>query len=116
VHGQVHGGAAQGIGQALLECVAVEPAGGQLLSGSFMDYAVPRADDLPPFHAETDESQPLAHSLTGAKGCGESGAVGAPAALASAVLDALSPLGVQDLELPLTAPRLWAAMERAAGE
>ena len=115
VHGQVHGGLAQGIGQTLLECVAVDAASGQVLSGSFMDYALPRADDLPSFHAEMDQSQPFPHNLIGAKGCGESGAVGAPAALASAVLDALAPLGVKDLELPLTAARIWAAIAGAAG-
>jgi aerobic carbon-monoxide dehydrogenase large subunit len=112
VHGQVHGGAAQGSGQALQEWVAVD-ADGQLLGASFMDYAVPRADDLPCFHAETDEGQPYPHNLTGAKGCGESGAVGAPAAIAAAVRHALTPLGVNDIAMPFTPARLWTAISAA---
>ena len=111
VEGQLHGGLAQGIGQALHERTVYEE--GQLLSASFMDYAVPRADDLPSFVSETDESQPCTHNPLGAKGCGESGAIGAPAAVVSALLDALAPLGVTDLEMPATAYRVWEAMRRA---
>ena len=107
VEGQVHGGLAQGIGQALAERTVYEE--GQLLSASFMDYALPRAADLPGFHSETDESQPCTHNPLGAKGCGEAGAIGAPAAVMSALLDAL---GVSDLEMPATPHRVWQAIIR----
>ena len=90
VEGQIHGGVAQGLGQALREN-CIYDASGQLLSGSFMDYALPRAGDLPLIKSEFDESQPCAHNPLGAKGCGEAGAIAAPAAIVSAVLDALSP-------------------------
>lgn len=110
VEGQIHGGLAQGIGQALAERAVY--AEGQLLSASFMDYALPRATDLPSFECETDESQPCTHNPLGAKGCGESGAIGAPAALVSALLDALAPLGVTDLEMPATPHRVWRAIMR----
>jgi len=105
VEGQVHGGLAQGIGQALAERTVYDA--GQLLSGSFMDYALPRAGDLPRFHSETDESQPCTHNPLGAKGCGEAGAIGAPPAVMNALLDAL---GVADLEMPATPHRLWQAI------
>jgi carbon-monoxide dehydrogenase large subunit len=106
VHGQIHGGVAQGIGQALLErCAWDEHA--QLRTGSFLDYAIPRADLLPPMVVECDESQPCTHNPLGAKGCGEAGAIAAPAALVSAALDALAPLGVTDLEMPLTSEQIW---------
>jgi carbon-monoxide dehydrogenase large subunit len=108
VEGQLHGGLAQGIGQALAERTVYKQ--GQLLSASFMDYALPRAADLPRFHSETDESQPCTHNPLGAKGCGESGAIGAPAAVMSALLDAL---GIEDLEMPATPHRLWRAIMRA---
>ena len=91
VEGQVHGGLAQGIGQAMAERTVYDD--GQLLSGSFMDYALPRASDLPTMSCETDESQPCTHNPLGAKGCGESGAIGAPAAVMSALLDALGARG-----------------------
>ena len=110
VEGQLHGGLAQGIGQALHERTVYEE--GQLLSASFMDYAVPRADELPRFVSETDESQPCTHNPLGAKGCGESGAIGAPAAVVSALLDALAPLGVTDIEMPATPHRVWRAIMR----
>jgi len=113
VEGQVHGGLAQGIGQALREACAYDEATGQLLSGSLLDYAVPRAGDLPAFVAETDESQPCTHNPLGAKGCGESGAIGAPAAVTSAILDALAPLGVRDLDMPATAEQVWRAIQDA---
>jgi carbon-monoxide dehydrogenase large subunit len=113
VEGQVHGGLAQGIGQALAETTAYDRDSGQLLSGSLMDYAVPRADDLPGFVTETDESQPCTHNPLGAKGCGESGTIGAPPAVMSAVLDALGPLGVADLEMPATPERVWRAIRAA---
>jgi carbon-monoxide dehydrogenase large subunit len=110
VEGQLHGGLAQGIGQALAERTVYEE--GQLLSASFMDYAVPRATDLPAFVSELDETQPCTHNPLGAKGCGESGAIGAPAAVMSALLDALAPLGVKDLEMPATPHRIWQAIMR----
>ena len=113
VDGQVHGGLAQGIGQALMESCAYDSESGQLLSGSFMDYTMPRADDLPSFVSELDESQPCTHNPLGVKGCGESGTIGAPAALVGAILDALGPLGVTDIEMPATPQRIWQAIESA---
>jgi aerobic carbon-monoxide dehydrogenase large subunit len=109
VDGQVHGGVAQGLGQALCE-LCLYDADGQLLSGSFMDYALPRAADLPAIESELDESQPCTHNPLGAKGCGEAGAIAAPAAIVSAVLDALSPLGVTDIDMPLTPEAVWRAI------
>ncbi|HZQ73965.1 MAG TPA: xanthine dehydrogenase family protein molybdopterin-binding subunit [Burkholderiales bacterium] len=113
VHGQVHGGLAQGIGQALCERTVYDE--GQLLSGSFMDYALLRAADLPQFVTELDEGQPCTHNPLGAKGCGESGTIGAPAAVVGALLDALAPLGVRELEMPATPHRVWQAIMRARG-
>ena len=110
VEGQLHGGLAQGIGQVMAERTVYQE--GQLLSASFMDYAIPRASDLPAFHSELDESQPCTHNPLGAKGCGESGAIGAPAAVMSALLDALTPLGVKDLEMPATPHCIWRAIMR----
>jgi aerobic carbon-monoxide dehydrogenase large subunit len=111
VEGQVHGGLAQGLGQAMLERCVYED--GQLLSASFLDYAMPRADDLPNFASSFDERQPCTHNPLGAKGAGESGTIGAPAALVSAVLDALAPLGVADIEMPLTPERVWRKIRAA---
>jgi len=112
VEGQIHGGLAQGIGQAMLEHCAYDEAG-QLLTGSFMDYAIARADDLPDFVSECDESQPCTHNPLGAKGCGEAGSIGSPAALVGAALDALAHLGVDDLEMPLTPQRVWQTIRDA---
>jgi aerobic carbon-monoxide dehydrogenase large subunit len=106
VEAQIHGGIAQGLGQALLEH-CVYDAGGQPVCGSFMDYALARADDLPSFVTECDESQPCTHNPLGAKGCGEAGAIGAPAAVIGAALDALAPLGITDLDMPLTSEQVW---------
>ena len=112
VEGQIHGGVAQGLGQAMLEhCVYDQE--GQLLAGSFMDYAIPRAEDMPDMVSELDESQPCTHNPLGAKGCGEAGSIGAPAAIVCAVLDALRPLGVNDIEMPLTPERVWQAIQFA---
>jgi len=86
---------------------------GQLLSGSFMDYGLPRAADLQAITSELDESQPCTHNPLGAKGCGEAGAIAAPAAIISAVLDALSPLGVTDIDMPLTPEAVWRAIRAA---
>ena len=106
VEGQVHGGIAQGIGQALLEgCVYDEY--GQLLTGSFMDYCLPRADDLPNFSVDMTVT-PCTHNPLGVKGCGEAGAIGAPAAVMNAVTDAL---GVVDLPMPATSERVWRAAQ-----
>jgi carbon-monoxide dehydrogenase large subunit len=110
VEGQLHGGVAQGLGQALAERTVYEE--GQLLSASFMDYALPRAADLPFFESELDESQPCTHNPIGAKGCGESGTIAAPAAVIGAILDALASLGVNDLEMPATPHRVWQAIMR----
>jgi aerobic carbon-monoxide dehydrogenase large subunit len=112
VEGQIHGGVAQGLGQALHEH-CIYDASGQLLSGSFMDYSLPRAGDLPHIESELDESQPCTHNPLGAKGCGEAGAIAAPAAIASAVLDALAPLGVTEIDMPLTPESVWRAMASA---
>jgi len=113
VNAQIHGGLAQGIGQALTESAAYDPDSGQILAGSFLDYGMPRADDFIAFEGELDESQPCTHNPLGAKGCGESGSIGSPAALVSAVLDALAPLGVTDIELPLTPLRVWKTIRDA---
>ena len=112
VEGQVHGGLAQGIGQALLERCVYDKDSGQLLTGSYMDYAMPRADDLPSFKVETRVT-PCTHNPLGAKGCGEAGAIGAPAALMNAVHDALSGAGVKHLDMPATPHRVWAALQAA---
>ena len=110
VEGQIHGGLAQGIGQALSEICQYDSVSGQILTGSFMDYAVPRASDLLDFVSELDESQPCTHNPLGAKGCGESGTIGAPAAVIGAILHALAPLGIHDLEMPATSSRVWRAI------
>src|SRR5437588_191750 len=112
VHGQLHGGIAQGAGQALLERCAYD-GDGQLVSGSFMDYPLPRADDLPCFVSQCDESQPCTHNPLGAKGCGEAGAIAAPAAVMSAALDALAPLGITHLAMPLTCEQVWRKIREA---
>ena len=87
-----------------------------MIAGSFMDYAIARADDLPDFITECDESQPCTHNPLGAKGCGEAGSIGAPAALVGAALDALGHLGLTDLEMPLTPERVWQAIRSAPGK
>jgi carbon-monoxide dehydrogenase large subunit len=108
VRGQVHGGLAQGIAQALLEEV-VYARDGQLLTGTLMDYAVPRADDLPSFN--TDETvTPTPHNPMGAKGIGEAATIGSTPAVVNAVVDALRPLGVKHLDMPLRAERVWRAI------
>jgi aerobic carbon-monoxide dehydrogenase large subunit len=112
VEGQVHGGLAQGLGQALLESCVYDPESGQLLSGSYMDYAMPRADDLPTFKVGTKVT-PCTHNPLGAKGCGEAGAIGAPAALMNAVHDALSAVGVKHIDMPASPHRVWQAIRAA---
>jgi carbon-monoxide dehydrogenase large subunit len=113
VAGQVHGAIAQGIGQAMFESAVYDRETGQLYTGSFMDYAIPRADVLPDFTSETDESQPCTHNPLGAKGCGEAGTIGAPAAITSAMHDALAPFGVTDIEMPFTSEKVWRAVREA---
>jgi carbon-monoxide dehydrogenase large subunit len=112
VAGQVHGGIAQAVGQALMEQVVYDGEG-QLLTGSFMDYALPRADDLPPIKTHTDESQPCRINPLGAKGVGELGTVGATPTVINAIVDALRPLGVNDIEMPATPERVWRAIRDA---
>ena len=109
VEGQIHGGVAQGIGQALYEQVIYEP-GGQLVTGSLMDYCLPRADQLPPMKAVFDESVPCKTNLLGVKGCGEIGTIGAVPAVVHAVVDALRERGVTHLEMPLTPEKVWRAL------
>ncbi|MEL6316771.1 MAG: xanthine dehydrogenase family protein molybdopterin-binding subunit, partial [Pseudomonadota bacterium] len=114
--GQVHGGVAQGLGQALMEAAVSDPETGQPLAGSFMDYAMPRADDMPFLSSRFDESAPTPTNPMGVKGCGEAGAVGATPAVALAALDALSRAGAADvdaLHMPLTPSAVWAALEAA---
>ncbi len=112
VEGQVHGGLTQGIGQAMLESCVYDQESGQLLTGSLMDYALPRADDVPSFKVATKVT-PCTHNPLGAKGCGEAGAIGAPAALMNAVLDALSTTGVKHLDMPASPHRVWQAIQSA---
>ena len=112
VEGQVHGGLVQGIGQALLENCVYDKDTGQLLTGSFMDYAMPRADDFPEFklgHVCT----PCTHNPLGTKGCGEAGAIGTPPAVINAVLDALKSVGVTDFDMPASPARVWEAIQAA---
>ena len=112
VEGQVHGGLAQGIGQALMENCVYDRETGQLLTGSFMDYAMPRADDFPEFKIGT-VCTPCTHNPIGAKGCGEAGAIGSPPAVINAVLDALSGMGVKNLDMPASPSRVWEAIQTA---
>jgi carbon-monoxide dehydrogenase large subunit len=111
VEGQVQGGVAQGIGQALLES-AIYDRSGQLLSGSFMDYTMPRADDLPNFRVSTENTM-CTHNPLGSKGCGEVGAIGSPPAVINAVVDALKEYGVRHLDMPATGPKLWSIIQAA---
>ena len=116
VTGQVHGGVAQGIGQALYEGVAYSEEG-QLLTASYQDYCVPRADDIPPIAVTLDDSAPCRTNPLGAKGCGESGAIGGPPCVTNGVMDALSELGIKQLNTPLTPAKVWQAIRdaKAAG-
>jgi carbon-monoxide dehydrogenase large subunit len=111
LEGQLHGGIAQGIAQALWEEI-VHDEHGQCLTGTLMDYAVPRADALPSFELDRIETPTPVNPL-GAKGVGEAGAVGAPAAIVNAVLDALAPFGIPTLDMPLRPDRIWAALRAA---
>jgi carbon-monoxide dehydrogenase large subunit len=108
VDGQIHGGLAQGIGQAMFEEVLYDDDG-QLVNASYMDYTMPRADDLPMF--ETDRTvTPCPHNPLGVKGAGEAGCIGATPAVVNAVMDALHPFGIKDLVMPMTPERVWRAI------
>ncbi len=111
--GQVMGGAAQGIGQALMEQIVYDPSSGQLVSGSLMDYALPRADDMPRMDLAFYEGAPTAKNPLGVKGSGEAGCCGAPPAIVNAVLDALKDDGVLHIEMPLTPEKVWRAISEA---
>jgi carbon-monoxide dehydrogenase large subunit len=114
VEGQVQGGIAQGAGQALWEQVAYDEESGQLLTGSLMDYCVPRADQFPPMANDFDESVPCKTNLLGVKGVGELGTIGATPAVVHAVLDALAERGVQHIEMPMTPEKVWRALGKSA--
>jgi aerobic carbon-monoxide dehydrogenase large subunit len=113
-HGQIEGALAQGIGQALMENIAFDPDSGQMLSASFMDYAMPRAADLPEHYELDFIDVPAKTNSLGVKGIGEAGCVGAPPAVMNAILDALRPLGVQHLDMPATPHRVWQAIRNAS--
>jgi aerobic carbon-monoxide dehydrogenase large subunit len=117
VDGQIQGGIAQGIGQALLENCVYDNNSGQILTGSYMDYTMPRADNLPSFKVSTHNTM-CTHNPLGSKGCGEVGAIGSPPAVINAVLDALAPLGVTDITMPASPHRVWQAINsvKAAAE
>jgi carbon-monoxide dehydrogenase large subunit len=107
--GQIHGGVAQGVGQALMEAIVFD-AEGQLVTGSFQDYAMPRAEDFPDLVSELTEVPAKTNPL-GVKGAGEAGATGAPPAVIGAILDALKPLGIDHIDMPATPSRVWAAIK-----
>ena len=113
VEGQVQGGLAQGIGQALLELVVYDEASGQLLTGSFMDYCMPRASDLPHYEVSYHEDALCTHNPLGVKGCGESGTIGGTTTVMNAVIDALSYLGIDHLDMPASPQRVWRAIRDA---
>jgi aerobic carbon-monoxide dehydrogenase large subunit len=112
LRGQVQGGVAQGVGQAMLERTVFDPESGQLVTGSLTDYALPRADDLPAIEFAYNVV-PCRTNPLGIKGAGEAGAIGAPPALVNAVVDALAELGIEHLDMPLTPERLWQAIRAA---
>jgi carbon-monoxide dehydrogenase large subunit len=111
VFGQIHGGCAQGIGQALLEENVYDRESGQLLTGSFMDYAMPRAETFPTFNNQLDDTVPAKSNPIGAKGVGESGTVGSTPTVMNAIMDALWPLGVRNIQMPATPQRVWRAIQ-----
>ena len=112
VEGQVHGGIAQGLGQALLEG-CVYNSDGQLVTGSYTDYAMPRASDLPHFTVELSKGTPCTHNALGVKGCGEAGAIGSPPSVVNAIVDALWEDGVRDVRMPATPFTVWSALQAA---
>ena len=111
--GQVHGGVAQGIGQALFEQALFDAESGQILSGSLMDYALPRATDIPSFEGSLTNDFPSRANRLGVKGSGQAGAIASPATIMNAVMNALTPLGVTHLDMPATPARIWTAIEAA---
>jgi carbon-monoxide dehydrogenase large subunit len=113
IDGQVHGGIAQSIGQALYEQVVYD-ADGQLVTGTFVDYALPTANEIPSFETDRTETPSPTNSL-GVKGVGEAGTIAATAAVTNAVIDALRPLGVTYVDMPLTPMRIWQAIHTAGG-
>ncbi|MEO0974004.1 MAG: molybdopterin cofactor-binding domain-containing protein, partial [Pseudomonadota bacterium] len=115
VEGQVHGGIAQGIGQALLEHTIYDDETGQLLTGTFVDYQMPRAVDIPRIQVD-NEVTACTHNPLGVKGCGEAGAIGTPPTVINAVLDALAPLGVDDISMPATPLKVWEAIAKAKAD
>jgi carbon-monoxide dehydrogenase large subunit len=110
VAGQMHGAITQGIGQALLETVVYDNHSGQLLTGSFMDYALPRADDLPFYKTDFNSTRCTTNPL-GVKGCGEAGTIAAPPAIANAIVDALSRFGITHFDGPATPARIWSLLQ-----
>jgi carbon-monoxide dehydrogenase large subunit len=112
VEGQVHGGIAQGVGQALLEAAVYDKGTGQLVSGSYMDYTMPRAENFPSFKVGYKVT-PCPHNPLGVKGCGEAGAIASPAAVMNAVHNALAPLGVTHVEMPATSLNVWQSIQGA---
>jgi carbon-monoxide dehydrogenase large subunit len=115
VKGQIHGGVAQGVGQVLMEQIVYDRDSGQLLSGSFVDYAMPLADDLCSIGIDS-LSVPTERNLLGVKGAGEAGAVGALPAVMNAIMDALAPVGVKELDMPATPDKVWRAIRDARRE
>jgi carbon-monoxide dehydrogenase large subunit len=113
VEGQLHGSTAQGLGQALMEDVRFDPESGQLLSGTFLDYAMPRAGDMPPIVSDL-EGIPTRTNPVGVKGGSESGNMAASPAIAAAIVDALSPLGVKEIAIPATPERVWRAIHASS--
>jgi carbon-monoxide dehydrogenase large subunit len=114
VRGQIHGGVVQGLGQALMEHQVYDRQSGQLLSGSFMDYGMPRADTMPEIEAQLEEI-PCRTNPLGVKGIGESGTIGAPPTVINALIDALKPLGIDQIDMPATPGRVWQAIANARG-
>jgi len=114
LHGQTHGGIAQGVGQALWEQCVIDPASGQVMTGSFMDYAMPRASDMSGVQVKSNPV-PTPTNPLGVKGCGEAGCVGALPAVANAIVDALSGFGVRHIAMPATPERIWRAINGASG-
>ncbi len=110
VMGQIHGGVVQGIGQALMEDTVFDPQSGQLLAGSFQDYAMPRADNFPPFEISFN-NVPCTTNVMGIKGAGEAGSVGSLASVMNAVIDALSPYGIRHIDMPATPLKIWRAIQ-----
>jgi carbon-monoxide dehydrogenase large subunit len=119
VEGQIHGGLGQGIGQAMMEHVIYDDeqraGGGQLLTGSFMDYAMPRASDMPENLELVFQEIPCPSNILGVKGGSETGTIGPPATIGNAVVDALWHLGVRHVDLPITSQNVWRALSSATG-